>query len=970
MNEVEINEVTESKEVDDIEKVSLFAHPLTFLVTHVLFPLLTAAAVSYLYWISVDVLKEVVLAQARLFLLAAWALPVAGLGVLLLRPRQMSVKLLFGWTFVGVAFLYLGMPLVSKMMENVDAWVCGSTPFFALVAGIVPLIFAGLVRVATAPWGWFKNPQGVGPAFACMVFPPVLIFLGFNLIALPLRHMMPDSELEKMIFSHILAIGFFLGTAAFFIGMLRLLHRMFNGMMKPSGLDTRTFAAFGFGLVLPYMGLVLNLSIPFPADFKNVWTWGLTLVTGVVVMLPVRANRWGLFTYFLKFMVGPFVLYFFLLFLPFLPMAIPAILAIGTGFLILAPTFLFRIWSLQLYGAYQELRGTCSRRCLVLVAIAGMLVMPTVFATMTEVERMDLEKLVAWQTQEEFDELEPPPPPMSMVRAKRVMTGVNDYTYGAEIPFLSAWRTWRVYGGMYMADKLRNELNLRILGKKIEDERDWQSQSRNEFGKTMFGINPGRRGRTRNFGWWGRPERTMGFSATAVPVGTNGTECVYEVLVKASPATPNSELILDFRVPAGTWIEGMELKMDDGHWKTARVSERKAAEWVYNQITLQRRDPSIVTLDSPTEGRLKVFPVGANGREVKLRLRRPGSRVRDSQELIAFAAVPLSSPPQSAFNRLSNRFQVLPGEPAKRLPWQVVALPKRDAAAAGTGLDIVGDASAGVSVVSAEWFEKHAAESAPSVVKGERFEYDVEDPILLSRLRRRLRHTAKQMADGKLGELPNLAFVDVTFTTEQQTDDTRSVKYRNGRAVTVEIVATNRQVVAKLPLGALTAKEVAVLQRELPGLAALGDRPVDAWYAMKTVDGGQVAVPYRKGEDTLVFARLAGAVEGDAAWKRGAAAWAVEHEAFLHPAQDRRRELLALTRAGGALTTQSALIAVETATQEKGLKQKEMEALHGDKALDFDETMASDGDAPGFWLLCLGLLLVALVRKLKHALIG
>ena len=40
------------------------------------------------------------------------------------------------------------------------------------------------------------------------------------------------------------------------------------------------------------------------------------------------------------------------------------------------------------------------------------------------------------------------------------------------------------------------------------------------------------------------------------------------------------------------------------------------------------------------------------------------------------------------------------------------------------------------------------------------------------------------------------------------------------------------------------------------------------------------------------------------------------------------------------------------AAQEKGLKQKEMESLQGDKSLDFDESAAvKSGDAPGFLVL-------------------
>ena len=95
------------------------------------------------------------------------------------------------------------------------------------------------------------------------------------------------------------------------------------------------------------------------------------------------------------------------------------------------------------------------------------------------------------------------------------------------------------------------------------------------------------------------------------------------------------------------------------------------------------------------------------------------------------------------------------------------------------------------------------------------------------------------------------------------------------------------------------------------------------------------------------------------AGEQGAKAWELENRAFLKPALDVRRELLEMTRKTGTLTTKSAYIVVETAAQEKGLKQKEMESLHGDKSLDFDESAAEKSDAPGFALLAAALLFAA-----------
>ena len=454
------------------EKISLFAHPLTFAVTHLVFPLLMTLACVYLYWVTCDALEGILAAKALAVLVASAALPLSALGVLLFRPRRLNVGLMFAYAFLGAAFLYLAVPVLGEMSRAVDNWIIGPTPLLAVFSGTVPLIFAGVARIATANWRLRAGADAL-TSLLCVLAPPFAVFLVAN-VSYRFNRFLGDRQLSPLvesIIAHALAVGYFLGTAVFFIGLLRLLHKLFTALTRSSSDETRRVAgAVVFGLLLPLGGLALNQQIPFPADFSSPWAWALAVVTGAVLFLPVRGDARGLVFYFLKFAVAPFVLYFFVLFLPFLPLAIPAILALGAGFLILAPTLLFRHWTCEAYAAYVALRPRFSRARLVAVALAGALVLPLGFALDVELERRDVKTLLAWHTEEDFD-APPAPLPLSPARAAQIMKGVNDYTFGAEIPFLSAWRTWRVYDGMYMADKLRNELNpLRVNGRFLPKE--------------------------------------------------------------------------------------------------------------------------------------------------------------------------------------------------------------------------------------------------------------------------------------------------------------------------------------------------------------------------------------------------------------------------------------------------------------------------------------------------------------------
>ena len=60
------------------EKLSLFAHPLTFAITHIAFPILATLACVYLYWITCDALEGVLASKALAVLLAGYPVYVPG----------------------------------------------------------------------------------------------------------------------------------------------------------------------------------------------------------------------------------------------------------------------------------------------------------------------------------------------------------------------------------------------------------------------------------------------------------------------------------------------------------------------------------------------------------------------------------------------------------------------------------------------------------------------------------------------------------------------------------------------------------------------------------------------------------------------------------------------------------------------------------------------------------------------------
>ena len=912
---------------NQLETVNLFAHPLTFALTHVVFPLFAVGALGYVYWITVEALAKADGALGTRMLVAlgaAVAIPVAAGLRLLVGPKRIGIVTELGFALLIVAFAYLAFPVMGAAAGRVDSWIIGPTAFLSFFIGIVPPIFAGFARIATANW---KMNFGADIAMTLLlaIGGPFGVYAVIQVVEAIWRSAWKNghtlSETAEAVTGHVAAVGVVLGTLLLFTGILRLMHLVSGRFLSRDADSRRIVTALFFGLVFPWAGLALNLRIPFPADFANPWPWVLSAVTTLAMIVETKPSRGGLALWFLKLAMAPFVLYFFLLFVPFLPLAVLAILAMGAGFLILAPTLLFRFYTASVFDSWKVLRGAYSKARLLAIAAFGFLVMPLGFVVDVEIERVGLKALVKWHTEEDFD-APPAPLPISKRQAERIVRNANDFAEGAEIPFLSAWRTFRVYDGMYMADSLREELNLRILGTKLsKDELDW-NRRRNFFGAGMFGGNAGRRSnRNMSSRWVSRPPRTKEFAATCESKGSG--EYLLKVHAKKDPSAKDwgdQELVAPFRLPAGTWIEGMRLKLDDGTWKDAKASERKAAEFVYRHITQERRDPSIITLDTPTSGTLKIFPVGEKGRDVEITLR-------------TTALAPLTE-------------MIIVGEQAVK-PLSFVAW-------SALVPDMVTAKDADVTLVSAAWMDAHTNESVEVCVDWDPPVFSLDDPEFKSDLRREMRQFAKAQL---LIRNPYLGF---TYHVPA---------YRGyGENGGYQIPATNVAVrsLVELPKDhRLSESFLTTLRREFPGVVAFGDRPLDGWYLLETESGGKVAVPYRKGEGALVFAKVKGAKVDDGKWSAGAKLWARENEAFLKPALDLRKELLDGTRSTGVLTTQSAYLAVETAAQEKALKQKELEALYGNKAFDFEEgePEQTSSDAPGMFLILGGFFVVFLVRK-------
>jgi len=134
-----------------------------------------------------------------------------------------------------------------------------------------------------------------------------------------------------------------------------------------------------FALLLPQLGLLISFGddLNLFGNFSNIWFFILAAVNGLALLIKDKDfvfYRISLFS--LRCITFAYTVYFFCIFLPFTPLSILLILAIGIGVFMLTPIFLFFIHYNILRSDFNFLRNYISPIYLVVIAIISFSVIP------------------------------------------------------------------------------------------------------------------------------------------------------------------------------------------------------------------------------------------------------------------------------------------------------------------------------------------------------------------------------------------------------------------------------------------------------------------------------------------------------------------------------------------------------------------------------------------------------------------
>jgi hypothetical protein len=396
--------------------------------------------------------------------------------------------------------------------------------------------------------------------------------------------------------SFFLILLFFVATIITMMAFLRVLTFLYIWLNKFKEGYFVLLLAVGFAG--PLGGLALNSVLPFPCDFQSVSVYVLAVINGLILLLCFKeGSKSEVFGWFLRCLMYPFSLYFFLVFLPFLPLSLFAMIAFGSGFLILAPTALFIVHSRKIIDEGKRVTTLLGWKVTLLLFLAGFAVMPAFIVGEALYDRHCLVQAVEVVYSPNYARAKTGIKPESV---KRSLLKLREMKDGIILPFISSFYNKLVFNGMVLPDYKMNEMYLMFFGQELPES---ESPDRFFFSGRMSFRNRG----------VAMPERNIEITDIAIEKERQGEFVRANIsLTLRNKGAIRSEFVSEIELGEGVMVCGYWLNVGeekvDGH-----IFEKKAAMWIYHMIRdVTRRDPGLLVYKSDNLLKLSVYPFSRN----------------------------------------------------------------------------------------------------------------------------------------------------------------------------------------------------------------------------------------------------------------------------------------------------------------------------------------------------------------------
>lgn len=511
-----------------------------------------------------------------------------------IQNKELSIPFAVINLLLYIVFLYHYTTNVHDLIPGrIPEWMLMDNVILYLGAFLMPTLALALYVLVIKMTPKSKKHSG-WPSFLYTIAVPFSWYL-FGSLVLPYWRHLPGGRQFK---DHCMTVLIVATTVLFLFFLLRWIYII---SIKRSAFwkENQLLYKIPICIIMPLLGLALNnghlskQSYTMPqnvfGDFSDKWFYIIAGINGLVLCVPDLKNKvYRILLFFAKCALLPYTFYFLLVLLPFMPVSVVAIFAMGLGFLMLTPILLFPIHISEISEDFKYLKNLFPKGRLKSLAVAAFLVLPAIIFTNYHTQRTALHQALeyvyspSYETKSDISEV-------NRKQLKKTLTAIqmhkDDPRFFIEIekqPYLSTFYNW------YVLD------NLTLSNTKIA-----------KLENIFFGV-PIPETTT-------RPVRIDNIKITRLNSSTeylpeqNAYRSWADLELSNDSGRSFAEYATTITLPEGAWICDYYLYVEDRK-EYGILSEKKAAMWIYNSIRNQNRDPGLLYYLSGNKVAFKVFP--------------------------------------------------------------------------------------------------------------------------------------------------------------------------------------------------------------------------------------------------------------------------------------------------------------------------------------------------------------------------
>lgn len=502
----------------------------------------------------------------------------------IVRKKRISLIYSIASLFIYTIYLVLFFTNFSDLIPiNIPQWmISGNIVIYGgtfIMPTLLHSLFCTIIRLTPN-----ANKVQLSTNFLIMLLIPALFYLFFILISPMWRKSNLNIGDDIVLFLFVSCCVVFM---FFFLRFFYILARRRNLTLEDS-IIARVFFTFLF----PFIGLTLNAAFDnMFGDFMSIWFFIIAFATGVALITPASNNPIiRLIFFIIKTITYCYTIYFCLVFLPLIPLALVTIIVFGLGLLMLTPLILFIYHTNDLVKDTKFLKKHYKGWKINLTIVASLLVIPIGITISYKSDKVELTKMMDYIYSPNLADNEPIDTKSiskTLVRTKpHSRTG---FLYQST-PFLSSYYKWIVMDNLNISNNRRKTIE------DIIDEGCYYPKSE----KTARQNDPLARESAAEL-------KNIECNSRYDSINNVWISQVDIILENPFENSWNVEYSTQFDLPAGCWISDYYLYVEDRK-EMGILAEKKAATWIFKQIRDYRQDPGLLRYIGGNTIDFRVFP--------------------------------------------------------------------------------------------------------------------------------------------------------------------------------------------------------------------------------------------------------------------------------------------------------------------------------------------------------------------------